>query len=77
MVICCRGLEHRHYACSIKQADSRFMFWHCSNFTQEAKELAALLGWNYYFAVNLNLSRQADTPPQFNNRQYGTAILTR
>lgn len=42
-----------------------------------AKELAALLGWNYFFAVNLNLTRQPDTPPQFNSRQYGTAILTR
>jgi hypothetical protein len=54
-----------------------FVFMHRSNFSEEAKELAALLGFNYYYAVNLNLTRQADTPPQFNNRQYGTAILTR
>ncbi len=48
-----------------------------SNNTDEPKELAALLGWNYAYAANLNLAPTPDTPSGVQFRQYGTAILTR
>lgn len=45
-----------------------------SDFQDQAKELAQLLGYHYVYAANLNL--QPDEG-QTENRQYGTAILSK
>lgn len=45
-----------------------------SNFQDQAKELAKLLGYHYIYGANLNLDPAVG---QENNRQYGTAILSK
>lgn len=45
-----------------------------SDFKEQAKELAGLLGYHYAYGANLDL---APAEGQTNNRQYGTAIISK
>ncbi len=45
-----------------------------SQFVDQARELAKLVGYHYTFGANLNLK---PAPGQVENRQYGTAILSK